>query len=573
MSAGTTTGVAGRLRSEPKAGSRAARPRGDVGWLWLAIFAFVAMTVWWLTQDSRVQDWDNGLHTLAAIDIHAEWARGNFFYWFNVFPPGGYPPFGHMVGALGVFLGGDHEASVILAENVVFVPMLALSCYGAGKIAYGTSRAGLLAAIFALGTPMIVSEFHEFLLDPQQAALVAASVWGLLACKRFERIGVAAAAGLAAGLAMMTKQTSIVFLAGVLIVVVARGGGWRSRRSFAGGVVYAAVFAIVAAPWYIHHYQEIKTLYQLNQSQAAVPGLPSRWSLPSLSWYVWDALNIQLLLPLTAFVAIGAVLALRDLWRTRWRWPDSVFPELLVGGLVSYLGCVWIIHKDPRYSLPALVYMAVLGGGWVAVASGWTRRIATVVLVCFALTNFVLVSTGSGPVVRFPVVPGAYAGPGVEAIMPRQATLLSSTGWLRSGPGSDGHIPSLMSGLKRIGITNVIFDAGTSNEEDFNTTGLQVLAYGAGLTPDAVYNPGTLAPHEAELIRHYQQPGEPPPCRLMEDGSGVYVIVGESALRPWENLEFACPGRRPVFYGGGVRSNAHPLASSTPQRPIPHSVR
>jgi 4-amino-4-deoxy-L-arabinose transferase-like glycosyltransferase len=564
MSADITTGVAGRLRSEPKARWRAARPRGDVGWLWLAIFVFVAMTVWWLTQDGRVQDWDNGLHTLAAIDIHAEWARGNWFYWFDVFPPGGYPPFGHMVGALGVFLGGEHEASVILAENLVFVPMLALSCYGIGKIAYGTSRAGLLAAIFALGTPMIVSEFHEFLLDPQQAALIAASVWGLLACERFERIGVAAAAGLAAGLAMLTKQTSIVFLVGVLIVIVARGGGWRSRRSFAGGVVFAAVFALVAAPWYIDHYQELKALYQLNESQTLVAGLPSRWSLASLSWYVWDALNIQLLLALSAFVAVGVVLALRDLWRTRWRWPDSVFPELLAGGLVSYLGCVWIIHKDPRYSLPALVYMAVLGGGWVAVASGWTRRIATVVLVCFALTNFVQVSTGSGPTVRFPVLPGEWGGPGVQAIMPRQATLLSSAGWLRSGPGDDGHIPSLMSGMKRIGITNVIFDAGTSNAIDFNTTGLQVLAYGAGLAPDAVYNSGALAPHEAELIRHFQQPGEPPPCRRMEDGTGVYVIVGESALRPWDDLEFACPGHTPAFYGGGAPGNARPLPSSTP---------
>jgi hypothetical protein len=317
-------------------------------------------------------------------------------------------------------------------------------------------------------------------------------------------------------------------------------------------LTYLAVFAVVAAPWYVHHYHELKALYQLNQSQAAVPGLPSRWSLDSLSWYVWDALNIQLLLPLSVFVAVGLALALRDLWRTRWRWPSSVFPELLAGGLVSYLGCVWIIHKDPRYSLPALVFMAVLGGGWVAVASGWTRRIATAVLLCAALANFVLVSTGSGPVVRFKVLPGAYAGPGTQVIMPRQATLLSSAGWLRSGPGSDGHIPSLMSGLKRIGITNVIFDAGTSNAEDFNTTGLQVLAYGAGLTPDAVYNPGTLAPHEAELIRHVQQPGEPPPCRLMEDGTGVYVIVGESALRPWNELEFACPGRTPVLYGGGA---------------------
>ena len=36
---------------------------------------------------------------------------------------------------------------------------------------------------------------HEFLLDPQQASIVAAAVWGILATRRFERVGVAALAG------------------------------------------------------------------------------------------------------------------------------------------------------------------------------------------------------------------------------------------------------------------------------------------------------------------------------------------------------------------------------------------
>lgn len=109
----------------------------------------------------------------------------------------------------------------------MFVPLLAVSCFGVGRLVYGSDLAGLLAALFALGTPMIISEFHEFLLDPQQAAIVAASVWAILACRGFERPGVAALAGILSGLAMLTKQTSIVFLAGPLAIVVARGG-WRN---------------------------------------------------------------------------------------------------------------------------------------------------------------------------------------------------------------------------------------------------------------------------------------------------------------------------------------------------------
>ena len=41
--------------------------------IWLlagSIAGFLAITVWWLTQDDRVQDFDNGLHTVDAILIH-----------------------------------------------------------------------------------------------------------------------------------------------------------------------------------------------------------------------------------------------------------------------------------------------------------------------------------------------------------------------------------------------------------------------------------------------------------------------------------------------------------------------
>ena len=150
-----------------------------------SVVAFVAITIWWLTQDNRVQDWDNGLHTIEAFVIRDQLSAGHLTTSFTEFNT--YPPFGHLIGALGVFVGGKSPASVILASNLVFVPLLAAGCFGVGRLVYGVARAGLLAALFALGTPMIVSEMHEFLLDPQQAAMVAVSVWAILASDRFER--------------------------------------------------------------------------------------------------------------------------------------------------------------------------------------------------------------------------------------------------------------------------------------------------------------------------------------------------------------------------------------------------
>jgi Dolichyl-phosphate-mannose-protein mannosyltransferase len=514
----------------------------EVRLLVAAVAGFVAITVWWLTQDDRVQDWDNGLHTVHAFEIHNELAAGHLTAPFTEFNM--YPPLGHLVGALGVFIGGFSPASVILASNVVFVPLLAAACFGVGRMAYRSERAGLLAALFALGTPMIVSEFHEFLLDPQQAALVAASVWAILASRRFERPGVAALAGALAGLAMLTKQTSVIFLAGPLAVSFVRGG-WRNWR---GILAFAAALAVLGAPWYVYHRHELHALVSLHDGESAGQGaneaggfFPPRFSHKSFSWYFWSTLNIQLLAPLAITVLIGTVLTIRrSIGRLS---PENLQPELVAGLLVSWLGMTLITHKDPRYTLPALIYMAVLGTGWIATVKRG-RNVLTGALVAVTAINLLGVSAGLGSTIRF-ALPGAPNNS--PSLAERHITLYSPDGWLRGGPEHDGDILGLMRGLRHAGVKTVTFDAASSDDINFNTSGLQVLATEAGLPFTEVYNPAALGPHDAFVLRHVLQPGDPPPCRRLNDGTGVYVVLG-NPIMPFEFYTFICPGRRPLFY-------------------------
>ena len=162
-----------------------------------------------------------------------------------------------------------------------------------------------------------------------------------------------------------------------------------------------------------------------------------------------------------------------------------------------------ITHKDPRYSLPALVYMAVLGTGWIATAKRW-RPALTGAFVVVVLINLVGVSTGTGGIVRI-TLPGAPKTASVLA--ERSATLYSPEGWVRGGPEHDGDVLALLRGLKRIGVRDVTFDAGSSNDINFNISGLQVLAIEAGLPVTDVYNPGGLGPKDAFVLRHTLEPG------------------------------------------------------------------
>jgi 4-amino-4-deoxy-L-arabinose transferase-like glycosyltransferase len=263
------------------------RGLGEPVWVGVAVVAFIAVTIWWLTVDTRVPDFDSGQHLIDIFTVRAEILSGNltapFSDWNN------YPPLGHIVGAIGTLIGGFNPASVVMANNLVFLPLLAFGCYGAGTIA-GGRRAGLLAALFALGTPIVVSEMREIYLDVGEAAMVAVSVWAILATRRFERIWLSALAGLVCSIGMLSKQTFAVFIVGLIAAVIVRGG-WRHWRGIAMFILGGAGLTL---PWYVYHYSQLHGLTagataggNAGAGANVANGItPPRWSQQNFGWYL-----------------------------------------------------------------------------------------------------------------------------------------------------------------------------------------------------------------------------------------------------------------------------------------------
>src|SRR5262249_48407933 len=151
------------------------------------------------------------------------------------------------------------------------------------------------------------------------------------------------------------------YVAGLLAVVLVRGG-WRNVRGLAS---FAGVALLVGAPWYIHNADRLGRIYSASQTGEGllfpVPPLarPPLLSAANVEWYGWATLNGLLFAPLAAFAAIGVATAL---WRMRRASERSgIVPELLGGLFGSWLLLTLVTHKDMRYTLPMLVYLAVLG--------------------------------------------------------------------------------------------------------------------------------------------------------------------------------------------------------------------
>jgi 4-amino-4-deoxy-L-arabinose transferase-like glycosyltransferase len=502
--------------------------------------AFIAMTVWWVHADGRVPDYDNGRHLSIAFvysDLVSDWRLGDAFNFFT-----NYPPLVHAIGAAESILFGKSIDGPVIAQNLVFVPLLAAGCYGIGKFA-GGPLAGALAVVFALGTPMLVSQFHVFMLDAPTAALVSVALLGLLKSDLLRDPKWAGVAGAAIGLAALAKSPGPIFVAGALLVVLV-AGGWRHPR---GVIALAGAAVLVAGPWYIAHFDDVRSLVMGFTTPAgsggggpAVAGgiKPPRFSSQDFGWYVWSALNIQVLLPLLLFAAVGVVTMTVRLVRARGR--DFIAAVLLGGGLVGYLGITYLNLHDPRYSLPGIAYLAVIGTAWIPSVRNPLRNVLIGALALIAAANFFGVSLGIGETVRFAFLPDAPN----SGLHERHATLYSPTGYVVGGPEEDDEILDIMRAAKRDGAELADFDPTTATPVFFNTSGLEALARVAGLQRPGVYDPAALGPKDLFMLRRLYKRNDPPPCvRFEEDRSGAYAVRG-SPYVPFKQYELYCPIRR-----------------------------
>jgi 4-amino-4-deoxy-L-arabinose transferase-like glycosyltransferase len=543
-----------RAAGRPAAGFSAAAVREAAarmsGYGWAAIGAtavYIALTCWWLTKDRSIPIYDAGDHLETALQFHQMIAGGDLLGPLNHESP--YPPFGPLVGAIGVFFGGVNVASPIIAENLVFVSLFTLGCYRTGRLLFG-AKAGLMAALFVLGSALLAAQFHVFMLDPQEAAVVALSMWLLLECDDFSRVGLSGAAGAAVGLGAVTKVQYPGFVVGLLAIMLLRGA-WRNRR---GMLAFAGAAAVVGVPWYLNHIAQFSTFVQVSTANPIVVqgDIPPLLSWENFSWYFWNMLNSQMMVGLFLLFVGGAVWTATTLVRRRREaWGAKLGTESTMGARLEFfvgavVGWVWITitpSHDIRYALPLLPYLAVLATGWIVYLPRAARWAAIAVLVVGVAANTLGTTFGVGKTVQLtlanPLPPGEEFADTV--------TFYSTAGFLVAAPQRDGDVPGLLEALHRNGVNTVAWSARQSREPDFNTEGLLPLVRIAGLTPVLTREPEYAnSSGTATLIHTPVTAGTPPTCTKLSDGTGVWVVRFNPARG---TTELYCPYRSPRFYG------------------------
>jgi hypothetical protein len=485
------------------------------------ILGFIAVTVWWLGADQTPPDGDAGRHVNTAFSFKDQIAAGYFGYPFRFQAATGaiYPPLVYLVGALPLFLTGLNVDIAILGLNLVFVPMLALSCYGIGRRVYGNRWSGVLAAVFALATPVVIGQFHLFMLDIPLAALVAATTWALLAGDHFANRRLSLLAGVLVGLGLLAKQPFVVFVAPVAAVLVLRGG----YRNWFNVGLFALVAAVIAVPWYLKHLPGLTRVTQEATTQGA--GINpygtsfQRWTPENYAWYWWTLADVHYFVPLTIFFAVGLVSAVVGWFRRRM---PRYAPELVVGVLAGYVGVALVFgFQDARYSMPAVVFVAVLGGGWIATTRRAIRIPAVSLLLAVLVVNTLNVSAGT-----FGDADLRFAKQAKGSWLDPALTLISEKGYTGGPANESGRTLDILKAARKDGVEGFSFDSTPPTVSLLSPNGLFAFGRQADV---AMVLPGSAVlskPTGMFLSVRAVARGYPAPCTRFSDGSGLYIFRG-----------------------------------------------
>jgi hypothetical protein len=387
----TTAEIHGPVERRPLLASLAALRYGDHALLALMVAAITGLNQLWLSLETRPPHWDKARHLTNALVYRDLFASGDL--WGALVDYHYYPPLVYWVADLFyAVLGTTEEWAAVLSQSA-FLAVLALSTYGLGKELW-SRRSGLLAALFVVTSPMLVSLFKDVMLDAPLTAVAALALYLLVKSDGFSSRRFSLLFGAVTGLGLLTKWSFALALAlpaayavAVAFLASLRGRSWSRPVNAAGA---AALAFVVAGAWYVTNLERLRIdTHRFDTVAASIEGDPPVLSPASILWYPWNLLSNQLYLGPFLFFAIGCVLLLvRPDLRRRNR-----YPILLAVG--TYVAFTLVSNKDARYTLPMLAGVAVLAVYWLELLRPRWRAIAAAALVAYGLFTFAAASFGA----------------------------------------------------------------------------------------------------------------------------------------------------------------------------------
>jgi hypothetical protein len=284
-------------------------PLADAVGVTAIVAAVAAANAVWLSANTVPPHWDQANHMISALkyrDISAtclgearDAVRGvvHCARSLSAVDQSVYGPLFPFVAGMFSYVAGRSVMALTLA-NIPFMLVLASAVYALGR-ALHSRAAGIVGAALLFSYPLVFAVSREFMIELSLLAMTALSVALLVATQHFARRAATLWFGVAAGLALLTKFTVTLFIAGPIVWVLLQlaldvrrvplpAHEVRRRLISVGGA--AVIAAAIAALWYVPNGATF--LSTLRFVTALDPLGGSRLSPAALTFYgrafVWE---------------------------------------------------------------------------------------------------------------------------------------------------------------------------------------------------------------------------------------------------------------------------------------------
>lgn len=337
--------------------------------------AHALVNVYWTSNDLTLRSYDAfphleaQVHAARVIKAHGLYGLADLV---RSPHPGWWPSVRYVPEALLTVAFGEHMQNMRLFM-LGYLAVLLTAVYHIGRL-LRSRDAGLLAAALVSFMPIVYGEARNYGVDLPGGAMLAASVWALLATRGFTRAGPAVGLALSLGWCLLVRPQMVFFFTPLGVIALVRAlasPGEASRRRILVTAVLAALgAAAVSSIWWWGNLESIAATFGRHQSDSdALSGNGDAnfpFYLKMLPWAFQPWMLLWFAVSLWGWRTLAAE-PRRSRWILLWAW-------LLGGAAVILTVKVHFI----RFLLPICPALAVLTALGLMSLSARRRRLAVV---------------------------------------------------------------------------------------------------------------------------------------------------------------------------------------------------
>lgn len=323
---------------------------------WALFVTVLTVHLAWEALNDVPPAWDMAHHQLQGWHHLQAWQQGTLLWDFAGISTY-YPPLYYLNEALVLRLFG-WTTFLPLLTNLLGMLLLAYSTFRIASRYVGLPSAAL-AGILPLLFPLVAWTSRESLLDVSLCGWVAAAACLLVKSRLLQERRWSLILGLVLAAGMLTKWTFALFLLPPLAYALYASG---DRRRSALNLADAGLLAAPPAMWwYLPNLQALIERFELTSQAAVLEGDPPLSSLWGWIYYPRCLSGYYLYLPLTLFLVVGLVLAVKARPLEGGAGRPGAPPGFLLAWLAGGMALLTLLEaKDPRYVMPLVSPLAVV---------------------------------------------------------------------------------------------------------------------------------------------------------------------------------------------------------------------